>query len=157
MVSLSDALTREHRDIDGGIEAFVADLDRDVVTPEPLRGAFDALRRHIYLEEEFLFPPIREAGLLMPVMVMIREHGALWQLMDALTELLDENDPADVDDELLSTCRALLDQLDQHNSKEEPIIYPHADADLDEQAAAHLVDFLESGRTPAGWVCEAAR
>ncbi|WP_284255776.1 hypothetical protein [Pseudolysinimonas kribbensis] len=38
MVSLSDALTREHRDIDGGIEAFVADLDRDVVTPEPLRG-----------------------------------------------------------------------------------------------------------------------
>ncbi|WP_284255568.1 hemerythrin domain-containing protein [Pseudolysinimonas kribbensis] len=111
----------------------------------------------MYLEEEFLFPPIREAGLLMPVMVMIREHGALWQLMDALTELLDENDPADVDDELLSTCRALLDQLDQHNSKEEPIIYPHADADLDEQAAAHLVDFLESGRTPAGWVCEAAR
>jgi hemerythrin-like domain-containing protein len=157
MVSLSDALTREHRDIDGGIEAFVADLDRDAVTPEPLLTAFEALRRHIYLEEEFLFPPIRQAGLLMPVMVMIREHGALWQLMDALTELLADNDPGDVDDELLSTCRALLDQLDQHNSKEEPIIYPHADADLDEQAAAHLVDFLESGSTPAGWVCEAVR
>lgn len=59
MVSLQAALTREHRDID----AFVADLDRGVVGPEALLNAFEALRRHIYLEAEFLFPPIRQVGL----------------------------------------------------------------------------------------------
>lgn len=157
MVSLQAVLTREHRDIDAGIEAFVADLDRGVVDPEPLLNAFEALRRHIYLEEEFLFPPIRQSGLVMPVLVMLREHGTLWQLMDALTELLEGNDPADVDDVLLSTCRELLGALDQHNRKEEPIIYPHAATDLTEEAAANLADFFETGSTPDGWACEAAQ
>ncbi|MDN5896771.1 Hemerythrin HHE cation binding domain-containing protein [Brevibacterium sp. Mu109] len=157
MVSLSAALTREHRDIDAGIEAFVADLDRGVVNLEPILTAFEALRRHIYLEEEFLFPPIRQAGLVMPVLVMVREHGTLWQLMDALTELMDDNDPGDVDDVLASTCRELLGQLEQHNSKEEPIVYPHAETDLAEEAAAELADFLQTGSMPDGWVCEAAQ
>ncbi len=79
IVSLSDALTREHRDIDTGIRAFVVDLERGVVSPEPLLSAFEALRRHIYLEEAFLFPPIRQAGVLMPILVMLREHGTLWR------------------------------------------------------------------------------
>ena len=117
LVSLSEALTREHRDIDTAIEAFVVDLDRGLVHPAPLLTAFEALRRHIYLEEVFLFPPIRRAGALMPVLVMVREHGTLWQLMDILTDLLDDPDGAQV----LSRCRELLAQLDQHNSKEEPI------------------------------------
>lgn len=157
MVSLSAALTREHRDIDTGIEEFIDGLDLDVMALEPLLTAFEALRRHIYLEETFLFPPIRQAGVLMPVLVMLREHGRLWELMDRLTELvLDSKHPAEVDDELASTCRELLAELEQHNSKEEPIIYPHADADLTEEAAAQLAAFLETGSTPDGWVCEAA-
>lgn len=157
MVSLSAALTREHRDIDTGIEEFIDGLDLDVMALEPLLTAFEALRRHIYLEETFLFPPIRQAGVLMPVLVMLREHGRLWELMDQLTELvLDSKHPAEVDDELASTCRELLAELEQHNSKEEPIIYPHADADLTEEAAAQLAAFLETGSTPDGWVCEAA-
>lgn len=157
MVSLSAALTREHRDIDAGIEAFVADLDNGVVSPKPLAKAFEALRRHIYLEEEFLFPPIRQAGLLMPLLVMVREHGSLWQLMDALTELMDGNDPADVDDVLLSRCHELLVRLNQHNLKEEPVIYPHSETDLSAEAIAELADFLRTGSRPEGWVCEAAR
>lgn len=157
-VNLSDALTREHRDIDTGIETFIADLDRGSVHPQPLLTAFEALRRHIYLEEEFLFPPIRQAGVMMPVMVMLREHGTLWQLMDALSELLDESGTGDdANDRLSSTCRELLAQLDQHNSKEEPIIYPHAETDLTEEAAAGLTEFLQTGSTPDGWVCEAVR
>lgn len=157
-VRLSDALTREHRDIDSGIEEFLNDVDGGVVDPAPLLRALEALRRHIYLEEEFLFPPIRQAGVLMPVLVMVREHGILWRLMDTLTELMDNRDPNDdVDNDVLSTCRELLAQLDQHNRKEEPIIYPHAETDLTEEASGGLVEFLQTGSTPQGWVCEAAR
>jgi hypothetical protein len=50
-----------------------------------------------------------------------------------------------------------LARLDQHNTKEEPIIYPRADADLPIDTTAELRSFLETGTAPAGWVCEAAR
>ena len=118
--------------------------------PEPLTAALEALRRHICLEEVFLFPPIREAGMVMRIFVMMREHGELWRTIDALTDLLaDGKDRRRLGD----TCRQLLDQLDQHNSKEEPVIYPHADTDLPPQTSAELTRFIETGRTPDGWVC----
>jgi regulator of cell morphogenesis and NO signaling len=123
---LSVVLEREHHEIDSGIEAFIEKLDGGSVQPEPLHTALEALRRHIYLEETFLFPPIREAGMVMPIFVMMREHGEMWRTTDALTDLLD--DRAD-SEQLRDTCHRLLRQLEQHNSKEEPIIYSHADSD----------------------------
>ena len=59
---ITDALTREHHAIDAGIETFLAD-DAD---PATLREALDALRRHIYLEERFLFPPLKQS-MMMPI------------------------------------------------------------------------------------------
>lgn len=152
--TLSAALTREHREIDSGIVAFVEKLDRGSVQPELLSAALEALRRHIYLEEVFLFAPIREAGMVMPIFVMVREHGDLWRTMDTLVDLLDAgNDPR----RLADTCGQLMEQLHQHNSKEEPIIYPHADTDLPPQTSAELTQFIETGRIPDGWVCQQAR
>lgn len=151
--ALSAALEREHRQIDSGIGTFVEKLDEGSVQTELLTLTLDALRRHIYAEETFLFPPIREAGMVMPVFVMMREHGQLWRTMDALTDQL-----ADCADhtQLRKSCHQLLAQLDQHNAKEEPIIYPHADTDLPAPTDSELARFLETGRTPAGWVCQQA-
>ena len=87
--------------------------------PEPLTAALEALRRHIYLEEVFLFPPIRGAGMVMPIFVMMREHGQLWHTMDTLRDLLADGTEHG---RLGDTCSRLLDQLDQHNSKEEPVV-----------------------------------
>ncbi|OBK27106.1 hemerythrin [Mycobacterium asiaticum] len=150
---LSAALTQEHREIDSGIAAFLEKLDGGSVQPELLTAALAALRRHIYLEEVFLFPPIREAGLTMPIFVMMREHGELWRTMDALAELCAEGNRSDLGD----TCRGLLAQLDQHNAKEEPVIYPHADRDLPPQTSAEATRFVETGCMPDGWVCGLAR
>ncbi|GBE64350.1 hemerythrin [Mycobacterium sp. MFM001] len=150
---LSAALEREHRDIDGGIAAFIASLDDGDVQRQPLIDALAALRRHIYLEEVFLFPPIREAGMVMPIFVMMREHGELWRTMDALTGLLaDGNDSK----QLRTVSRELMGRLDQHNSKEEPIIYPHADTGLPEATSAELAQFIQTGQMPHGWVCQQA-
>lgn len=152
-LALSAALKNEHREIDSGIKTFVEKLDCGSVQPEPLTAALEALRRHIYIEEVFLFPPIREAGMVMPIFVMMREHGELWHTMDALTDLLDDGTD---NGRLRDTCSQLLDQLEQHNSKEEPVIYPHADGDVPPQTSAELARFIESGRTPDGWVCQRA-
>jgi regulator of cell morphogenesis and NO signaling len=152
-LTLSAALEREHREIDTGIETFIEKLECGSVQPELLTTALEALRRHIYLEEAILFPPIRAAGMVMPIFVMMREHGQLWRTMDTLTDLL-----ADGNDEraLADTSGQLLDQLHQHNSEEEPIIYPHADTDLPAHTSAELTRFIKTGRTPDGWVCQQA-
>ena len=150
--SISAALEREHHEIDGGIEAFSAGLRRGDTDPEPLLRAIRGLRRHIYLEEEFVFPPLK-ATLMMPIFVMLREHGEIWDDMDALEILHATNTDSET---LLNACRELLAKLDAHNQKEEPIIYPQADAALDAEASAKLHKFLDSGVMPEGWRCEKA-
>ena len=150
---LSVVLKREHHEIDSAIAAFIENLDGGCVQAEPLSAAVEALRRHIYLEETILFPPIREAGMVMPIVVMMREHGELWRTMGALTDLI--ADRAD-SEQLRDTCHRLLGQLEQHNSKEEPIIYPHVDCDLPALVSAELARFIETGRIPDGWACQQA-
>ena len=145
--TLAAVLEREHRAIDEGIEAFTASGGQDT---GPLKRSLDALRRHIYLEEEFLFPPLREGGLMAPIFVMLREHGDLWRAMDRL-----EAEPGG--DAGQDAARELLALLEQHNSKEEPIIYPQGDAVLSDQAKAELHEFIDNGRMPPGWVCAQAR
>lgn len=156
--TLEAALTREHREIDSGIEEFVAGAEGGKVLADPLVRAMSTLRRHIYLEETILFPPLRAAGLMMPVMVMLREHGALWDAMAGIDSALSSADSADAAAvaALIEQCRALLSLLDEHNTKEEPILYPRADLDLDEAAHDDLADFLHAGIIPEGWVCEKA-
>jgi len=152
-LALSAELTREHREIDNSIKTFIEKLDCGGVRHELLTETLEALRRHIYFEEVFLFPPLREAGIVMPVFVMMREHGQLWHTMDALTDLLaDSNDSG----RLRDTCTQLLDQLQQHNSKEEPVIYPSADTALPLQTSAELTRFIQTGSAPDGWVCQQA-
>src|SRR5689334_16040396 len=58
---LGDALEREHRDIDEALARFAAGLPADEWRLDTLRAAAATLRRHIYIEEEFLFPALRAA------------------------------------------------------------------------------------------------
>lgn len=152
--TLGAALEREHRDIDGGIEEFIAHSTDGAGDPAPLVRAMTGLRRHIYLEEEFLFPPLKAAGMMMPIFVMLREHGQLWATMAGLDEALAEP----VDAAAVAAARDVLTtQLAAHNGKEEPIIYPYADTGLSEPTSVQLREFLATGLTPPGWVCHAAR
>ena len=64
--TLSPAREREHRDLEGGIEESAAQLGAGSADPAPLVRARAGLRRHISLEEEFIVPPLREAGMMMP-------------------------------------------------------------------------------------------
>jgi regulator of cell morphogenesis and NO signaling len=146
--SLAAALEREHHEIDAGIAAFTASPGN----PQPLIRAIQALRRHIYLEEECLFPLLGEAepALRAPVFVMLREHAPIWAALDTL-----EREPAP--GTALVLCRQLAVRLLHHNLKEEKILYPRADDALPPAAAGRLRAFLGSGELPEGWVCTKAR
>jgi regulator of cell morphogenesis and NO signaling len=146
--SLAAALEREHQEIDAGIAAFSGSPG----DPQPLARAIGALRRHIYLEEEFLFPLLGKAdpALLAPVFVMLREHAQIWAVLDAL-----EREPGGGTGHAL--CRQLVSRLLHHNLKEERVLYPRADDALPPAAASRLRAFLGNGEVPEGWVCVKAR
>lgn len=147
---LSSVLAGEHTAIDEGIVAFT----ENPLSPAAVDGLRDAvamLRRHIYLEEARIFPGLRDQGLFAALMVMLREHGQMWQTLDRIDATL-----ADGIDGVPLLCRELLVQLQHHNLKEERVIYPQADQRLDAQEAAHLVAFLRGGTLPDGWVCAKA-
>lgn len=148
--TLAEALEAEHHEIDEAIYAF---LGGDPDGRARLDAAFEELRRHIYLEEVYLFPPLRDAGLMAPVFVMLREHGEMWQKLEEIEAALAVNAASDTGSAL---CRELLTQLDTHNSKEEPILYPQLQGILSDSAAEQYLAFLEDGERPDGWECERA-
>ena len=152
METLGAALEREHREIDAGIEAFTSGLAEGKADPAPLAGAIAALRRHIYLEEEFLFPPLRPQ-MMAPVFVMLREHGEMWATLDALDAQLAAGG---ADASMANACHELVAELERHNGKEEQIIYTVADELLSAEASAALQAFIDSGQMPEGWVCAKA-
>lgn len=143
--TLAQALEREHHEIDAGIEEFLANRSQGGDQAEPLSRALKALRRHIYLEEEYLFPPLDQAGLVAPIFVMLREHAEMWQTMDTIDEQLKSSPPSE------EICQELLAQLERHNSKEEAIIYPQADTTLGAELDAELRALLAKGEMPQGW------
>lgn len=150
--ALATAMEREHHEIDRGIEGFSSESAGDQERTQSLQRAIDALRRHIYLEEIFLFPPMKK-DLAIQTMVMLREHGEIWRKLDEIEAGLGENRSETT---LQEACRELLVQLERHNSKEEPIFYSQADDTLSEAESAVLEDLIETGEMPEGWVCRQA-
>lgn len=148
--SLAAVLEREHREIDEVIERIVGTDAFTAAEREPLIRAMRLLRRHIYAEEELLFPSLREAGMFGPIMVMLREHAQMWVTLDALQHRLDTA----ADDAVPVSCGKLLAQLQAHNGKEEAILYPQADVVLDSDALSRLRAFLDGGELPSGWICQ---
>jgi regulator of cell morphogenesis and NO signaling len=148
---VAEMLSREHREIDAAIEGFSADPSSGKAV-ESLAAAIVALRRHIYVEEEGLFPVLSAGGVVPPILVMLREHAQIWATLDAL-----ENDLSTAGGQAPEICHRLLIQLQHHNMKEERILYPQADEALATRAAPSLTEFLQSGPLPDGWVCLRAR
>ncbi len=153
METLDEALKREHREIDEDIQIFVSGITDGEDQVSSLRRAMAALRRHIYLEEVFLFPPLKAAGMIGPIFVMLREHGEMWRTMDSL-ELELRNNVAD--ESMRARCATLMAELAAHNFKEEQILYSQADGILSADASDGLKDFIAAGATPEGWVCAQA-
>jgi regulator of cell morphogenesis and NO signaling len=149
-VQLRATLEREHEQIDAGIEHFLAHGATES-SSVGLLTALTALRRHIYLEEELLFPALKPLGLLAPIFVMLSEHRDIWQTMDLLEAALLEGSSST---DLQTLGATLLAQLDRHNTKEEPIVYAQADAGLSSDVQTELSTLIETAEPPVGWTCQ---
>jgi iron-sulfur cluster repair protein YtfE (RIC family) len=97
------------------------------------------LSQHIQAEEAILFPAFDVAVPMRgPTTVMMREHRAIDQLMARARAALEDNDGARFDSEAAS----VEELLRSHNAKEERVLYPTLDANLDEVARTELLERL---------------
>lgn len=143
-------LEYDHHVIDEGFRRFAESLAGVVIDRASFEEAAEGLRHHIYVEEVLHFPVLRAAGMLAPILVMLREHGEIWDLLDGTTAALDRDDRAAV----LELWPTFTSVLEQHNVKEERIIYPAGDTTLTAEEADRITAALDSGDRPAGWRCE---
>lgn len=150
--TVGQQLEHDHHRIDEGFATFARSLSAVVIDRAAFDDAANALRHHIYVEESLHFPVMRASGLLGPVLVMLREHGEIWDLLDDIAAAIDHDDDPTVG----NLWPELVAVLSQHNMKEERILYPAGDEKLSVADADLIVTTLTTGSTPPGWICEMA-
>ncbi len=142
MTTLTDFMSTDHKQCDVAFAlAEEASLDGRW---EQGKIAFDAFKkemaRHFHREEEMLFPALLQCGgPVGPVQVMRMEHA---QMNDLIAQLEDAVNSRNMD-EYGGISETLLIVMQQHNLKEEQILYPIADRILAE-GRCDLIDQLQS-------------
>jgi len=148
--TVSDALAWDHDRLDAIERAAFAARDRgDVDEAARLFDAFArGLGRHIAFEEQLLFPAFEDAtghpagsG---PTEVMREEHRIIRALLAEIAREMRDPAASPVD-----RRRSLAWVLEEHNVKEEQMLYPMTDAALGPEGADRLVRRIQSfrGRT----------
>ncbi len=124
MSSISELMTDDHR----GCDEIYASAEEAIA-----EGKFDEglslwmnfcarIEQHFTLEEQALFPAFEEvtgmqAG---PTLVMRGEHLQMREMFKSITSAIDAKDT----DEALGQCESLMIFMQQHNMKEEQVLYP---------------------------------
>lgn len=149
MPTIRDFMAHDHLHCDGVLastERLVATQDWNAAAAAFAQFQTQVLQ-HFAAEESVLFPAFEEkSGMRMgPTQVMRGEHAQMRQLMDACAAALQAGDAGDY----AGYADTLLIMMQQHNVKEENVLYPMCDQHLAGQAAV-LVPQLQSlmpGRT----------
>ena len=143
MQLISDYMNKDHKHCD---DAFARAEDmaaaKDWTGLARDGGTFlREMERHIGIEENLLFPAFEErTGMTSgPTEVMRMEHAQMRGMFVQMRAAIQAKDA----EQYLGMAQTLLILLQQHNAKEESMMYPMLDRSLGEDARA-LVDQLET-------------
>ncbi|MFN3883708.1 MAG: hemerythrin domain-containing protein [Rhodocyclaceae bacterium] len=135
MPTLTEPLRHHHQHCD---DLFVATENAVRAGEWTLAGPslssfLNAMETHFAAEEETLFPAFEAAsGMSMgPTQVMRHEHAQMRELFKQMREAITDRDAA----AYASAADTLLVMMQQHNMKEENILYPMCDRHLGAEAA----------------------
>ncbi len=127
MVTISRSMTDDHRRCDDlFVEIERATISCDWGQARALAKQFEkTMEHHFTLEETYLFPAIQQASIQAggPVRVMTMEHDQMRYLIGSLMSAIAEQAKG----QALGVIETLLVMMQQHNMKEEQILYPMAD------------------------------
>lgn len=127
MESIQEHLKTDHRRCDG----FFVEAEQQVsdgnwqAAEEGFETFHQAIEHHFKMEEDVLFPDFEEAsgntdG---PSQVMRMEHQQIRELLADMAQAMSEKGS----DDFLGAAETLLILMQQHNAKEEQILYPMCD------------------------------
>ena len=148
MTSLQQFMGGDHRHCDDLF--FASEEAARAANLELCRSSFEefssALRQHLHAEETLLFPRFEDAtGMRMgPTVVMRGEHDEFRELLVQMQQQLDEADLQG----FLGNADTFLILMQQHNLKEENVLYPMMDQALAAQRE-QLIDNLQHTLEPA--------
>lgn len=138
MTTIRTFMTEDHRHCDD----LFADAEQAIGQNnlEAALAAFEhfhaAILAHFDTEEKTLFPTFEaKTGMTMgPTQVMRMEHAQMRSLMDDAVDALKAGNT----DDYLGQAETLLIMMQQHNVKEEHVLYPMCDQHLGDQVATLL-------------------
>lgn len=150
MDSIRDFMAENHRHCDDyfvAVEQAIAGAAWAKAT-EHFSRFRDAMDRHLSVEENVLFPAFeKRTGMTMgPTQVMRSEHAQMRQLIEAAEGALLAKDA----DDYSGYTETLLIMTQQHNMKEENILYPMCDQHLSDQLASLLPQLKNGIAIPEG-------
>ena len=125
---LANFFEQDHRDCDARWVDVEELLDtEDIESARPAWDKFDAsMRRHMAMEEEVLFPAFEEVTGMSgggPTAMMRMEHQQMRGLLDQIGEAMEAGNAQ----EAMDIGDTLLMMTQQHNVKEEGMLYPMAE------------------------------
>jgi len=145
MGDVAGYMTHEHRECDELFAETEAAVDTgDWATADERHAAFSHLTRlHLRREEEVLFPAFEaRTGMTSgPTEMMRIEHDQMRSLLDAMTSALSQRDA----DTFLGEAETYMILTQQHNMKEEQVLYPMTDTSLAADAPAVVEQMREVG------------
>lgn len=131
MTAITAFLTNDHRDCDDTFVDFENQLpSRDWPQLDRLWQDFSShLKSHLQMEEEILFPAFEAAtGITSgPTAVMRLEHQQMRELLADMDKALADEDA----DTAQGIAETLMFLIQQHNMKEENMLYPMCDGQID--------------------------
>lgn len=140
-------MAHDHHFLDDKFNAFADAARQGRLARFQLDDGIRRLRHHFWVEEEFVFSALAHShpG---PVMVMLREHGEIWDHLDELEDIVAHDEP---DLELaLTVFQALQQRLDQHGVTEDGVLYSVADDVLGPEHSDRVLNALAS-EMPSDW------
>lgn len=142
MDTISNYMTSDHHRCDelfSQAEAAASGQDWGTIAAD-LQVFLDAMRHHFRMEEDVLFPAFEQrTGMSMgPTQVMRMEHVQMRELFDAMADAVKQQDR----DEFLGQAETLLVMMQQHNMKEEQMLYRM----IDQEIASEMEEVLQQMR-----------
>ena len=131
--SILDYMTHDHQRCDElYAEGEAAALEGNGELATKLMNEFNLnMTRHLDLEEKIIFPAFTEATGMSggPVQVMLMEHEQMRAVLTQMKTAVDANDL----DAVTGIGETMLILMQQHNMKEEGILYPMIDSHIPDQ------------------------